>query len=510
MNKPDTVLPPASSNEELESFYQSIFAKETSPCGVTEAVNAFIQGLVEHATSEEREILFQTILPVLKDCEDSDLRNGILEKLGEIAHDSSGSRLLERHDLRLLETSFAPFIKATKEATGGGKCVVFVAHTPLFVILREAMYLKRNGYAVYLTSIWALPEHLRQVFEDHFDGVVDTFGSFRVMRRLLARLEPNIFHVQCWMWFYALGRMVIEAKGGAAVICEFYDVTSLYAEREVLSRHWKPRNVDFDFAMERYILSNADGIVHRFPADVIGEWKEFHESRIADLEMHPYACLEFTSYCDDKPPRRENEIRLVYAGTVVPENKSYPIELFPEARRLHAIQSMLDQGMEVYVFPAPHSPVDEEDEEYAAYFEMLKQNPCLHFLDSVSPNKLAEALSVYDYGILLSYIDLGLIKVKDALMRGAVGTKLFAYLEAGLPVLVNTEYREMARIVTEHGIGLAIESSEIPQLREILEGYDYNKAVVNIRRYNEKYGMDKAIHRLIALYDGGLKGKASK
>ncbi|HEB79772.1 MAG TPA: hypothetical protein ENI79_04785, partial [Rhodospirillales bacterium] len=450
MAESETAMPPLS-DAYVEACYQIVFAKETAPYGGYEAVEAFIRELIDQATPEEREIIFKSILPVLNASRDPDVINNIIKKLGAIG----ARRLLERHDQRLMDTTFAPFIEAVR---GADKCVVFVAHTPLFVILREAMYLKRNGYSVYLASVWAVPEFIQEVFDNHFDGVVYTFGSFRIMRRMLAALEPDIFHVQCWMWFYFLGRMAIEAKGQAMVVCEFFDITSLYAEREVLCRHWKPASVDFDFAMERFILHHADAVVHRFPADVIGEWKDFHGARIADLEMHPFACPEFVSYKDDKPPRRGNEIRLVYAGTVVPENKSYPIELFPEARRLQAIRSMLEQGMEVYVFPTPYSPVNETDEEYAAYFEMLKRNPGLHFLDSVPPDKLAETISVYDYGILLSDIDLDLIKVKDALMRGAVGTKLFAYLEAGLPVLVNAEYREMARIVTEHGVGMAVKS----------------------------------------------------
>jgi hypothetical protein len=118
----------------------------------------------------------------------------------------------------------------------------------------------------------------------------------------------------------------------------------------------------------------------------------------------------------------------------------------------------------------------------------------------VPPDRLAVEIARYDYGFLVFDITPETFAAGKEMMRHAVGTKLFSYLEAGLPVVVNTEYPYTARWVEEYGMGIALHSSELGTLRERLKAYDYAQAVRNIRNFHETNGMPVRIGDLIGFY----------
>ncbi|NYZ15627.1 hypothetical protein HL658_24060, partial [Azospirillum sp. RWY-5-1] len=126
---------------------------------------------------------------------------------------------------------------------------------------------------------------------------------------------------------------------------------------------------------------------------------------------------------------------------------------------------------------------------------------------TLTPDKLAGALSKYDYGILLTDFPAE-VSINDDQKGGVVATKIFAYLEANIPVLVSAEYTEMARIAEEHGVGLAIHTKNIDRLAEILRAHDYRRTVRNIEKFNKDYSMERQIKKLIALYKEAAAHKA--
>ncbi len=501
----ELTVPPPHTEEMLERWYQRVFAMETAPFGDSPAVSAYIKDVIDHAAPEERLILVEQILPAIEACGDIEVKAENLKYLSRIAHTGSHVHLLERHDRRLLETAFSDFSATVNGAAGEGRCVLFVAQTPYFVILREAMYLRRNGYRVFLVSVWALPEHLQDLFEENFDAIANTFGSFRVLKRLLGELRPDIFHVQCWMWFYLIGRMVLENKGEAKVVCEFYDITSFYAKREDLCRHWSSTAVDFDFAMENYILARADAVITRFQDGFVEEWMNGHGEATKHLRMLPYPCREFTTYGAGKLSDGDGVVRLVYAGNIVPQTDSYPAELYP-TRNMHiALRSMLEQGLAIDLLGVPYD--DHDAVGFEVYKALAGEFPRFRMMDGIPPDRLAETLCQYDYAINLFHVDMKVLRISEACMRAAMPAKLFSYLEAGLPILVHSEYENMAGFIASNGFGLAVHTSEIGGIAARLKDFDYEGAVAKIKAYNVEHGMDRKIGRLIALY-GEIMGRS--
>ena len=165
---------------------------------------------------------------------------------------------------------------------------------------------------------------------------------------------------------------------------------------------------------------------------------------------------------------------------------------------LTAIESILAQGLEVTVFHDPHKPLS--DPEFGAYFKIARARGNLRLLDGVPPNKLSESLKEFDFGISLMAVDRDAIDVRPLHFRTAVGTKVFAYLEAGIPIIVNKENEHIAHIVESNGLGFAVHTSEFDEIADRIAAFDYPECVRNIKKYNEAHSMDREINRLTDLY----------
>ncbi len=482
-----------------QAFEKHFEGQGLSHCDV-KAAKAFVLDLAEMAPPAEKAVLVENFLPAFDISTDPSRMKGVLDALVGMAERGGFKDAFTNHDARVIERHYADFTAMANGREKNGPRVVFLAHAPYFLILREAIHLKRFGYRVFLVSLGEISAPLRPLFEDHFDAVADLQGNYRLLRALLAKLEPDVFHVQCWMWFTILGRMAIEAKGSAAVICEFYDVTSVYADRDVLATNWPPGVIDFEFAMEDYVLHHGDGVITRFPDFVIGEWRDRFGAMPPHLRMQAYPCPEFIAYGDEKLSAGDGVTRLVYAGSVIPLDARNPPALFPETGMPRAFRSLLEQGLAIDVLHDPNSPLDEADPRIGAYMDLARAFPLFRFKKGVPPDRLAEASSVYDYGLLLFDYDASVVRIRESQRRGVVATKIFTYLEAGLPVLVNAEYEEMARIVSENGLGLAIHSRDLDRVADKLSLFDYEKSVQNIHAFNERHGMDKEIGRLVDFY----------
>lgn len=498
------VCPPTDA-QYLERIYQTQIQDDNLPYLDGVLAQSFFGDLAAQAP-HLRDFLMTQVLPLLAGPLPLEEKRRVIANVAASALAAGYTSTFTHHDIRVIQRNLADFIRAVNQSTSE-RTVVFVAGSPYFLILREAMYLRRNGWRCFLVSLSVVPDRLKALFEANFEAIADTRRSLRLMRSLLARLHPDIFHVQCWMWLYSIGRMTMEARGKSKVVCEFYDITSTYAERDVLCQGFKPATVDFDLYMEKFILHHADAVITRFPQSAIEEWAERHGASPLHLAMQSWPCSEFAGRpTRDKPSRKDGIFRLVYAGGLVPVDDNHPPVLFPEAGMPDGFRTLLEQGIAIDIFHVPHGdPTDESNSPFAKYYELQRQFPSFRLRSGVPPHQFAEAMAPYDFGILLFNYHPD-ARVRESQRKGVMATKLFSYIEAGIPALVNAEYEAMAGFLEQHGIGMGIGSADLPRLRDILKAYDYDQVLENIRIFQEKYSMEKEILPLIKLYNQLIDG----
>ena len=484
-----------------DRLYDAFFEESILPYCDRELARSFLSDVAECSPFAQGSLIEQNFLPALNDLTPQAVQNEIVTQVATAALDNGLWEPFKRHDKRVVKSFLKDFSEAVNRDGNGRRTVLFVATSPYFVILKEAMYLKRNGHRVFLISISPIADNLLAMFEVHFDGLAHTENSFRLMRAALQNLNPDIVHVQCWMWMYILGRLAIETCPDKAVVCEFYDATSLFADRLDMAAKWDPLLIDLDHDMERFIMHHADAIVSRYAPDIGEAWAKSHDAKPKYLELQPYPCPEFIHYSKDRPSQKDGVIRLVHAGSFVPPDDDHPSTLFPEVSMPDVFSNLLKQGFALDVFMPPQIDPEKLGPQFDSYRDLANNFDTFRFLPGVSPDNFAEAISSYDYGILLFDYDPDIARLGAMWMRGCMPTRFFSYLEAGLPGIVIAEYQDMTSFLEDNGVGLGVPSKDISRLAEILSGYDRDRAVENIRRYNQAHGMDKEISRLIKTYD---------
>lgn len=492
---------PSLNSDALEQVYRAIInEKSISCCGPAEA-ETFVRELVERVPREQGKFLMDNFKSFLDSAPPSeDVWKSIRSLAGMVVKEGLED-ILASHDERVIGDRFEKFAGRVNDREVPGKTVMFVADRPFFMILREAIHLRRNGYRVFLMTLEPTSKKVRSIFEKYFDGMIDARLNYPLMQRFLSGLNADIFHVQCQMWNYHIGRMVIEAKDDAVVVCEFYDITSIYADRGTLIKNWSMEAVDFDFYMEKWILDSADGVISRFPPGVIKTWCENNVATTPAIEFQSYPSPDFVSYSDQKLSEKDGITRVVYAGGLIPLNDRHSPALFPEIGMARGFELLLEQGIAIDVLNVPHHALDESNNELLAYTKLAGQFENFRLLEGVSPEDLSARIGVYDFGALLFHYDSMVSEISDVQRKHVIATKIYSYLEAGLPVLINAEYEGMASFVTEHGIGIPVHTSELPVISKIIADFDYAEAVRQVKVFNEKNGMDKKIKNLISFYD---------
>ena len=417
--------------------------------------------------------------------------------------------LIERMDepplRRYIEMSagdyFDDFVATVNAPADGARRVVFVVSARNYKVNRQALYLKSRGYRTFLISLHPIHETMSPVVARVFDTALTLTRSYLLLETLLERLEPEIFHVHCNMWNYALGRVVIEARGGAGVVAEFDDIFSVYAAPEALATNWDKTAVSLDLAMERFICHRADGLLHQFSPDVDAELRERHGALPPVVHMPPWPAPEFSAHSDDKLSDRDGVRRLVWAGAICPPTDANPASLMPSRGLPDAILTLLETGLGVDLLVDPAVDIVLSDPVWRIYTTIGEHMPLFNLRRGLPMNELAGQLCRYDFGMILFNLDPAVLKVSRSKLKFQTANKFFAYLEAGLPVVVNAEFEYMASLVRGHGIGIAVHSSQIGTVARRVREANYDRMAANVRRFNQRFSMAKAVDRLERLYD---------
>jgi len=297
---------------------------------------------------------------------------------------------------------------------------------------------------------------------------------------------------------YMLEVTKIENKK-SKVICDFYDVTGMYAERESLKTIFNEEVVDQDFECEEFIFKNADGIISRHKKKVFLDYLQKYKRTKNILEFQQYPLNK--NIIENKNKVKENtKVQMVYCGTLIPpDDPNHPKELFPPAGMKDAFEILLSKGYEVYIY----LPINGNFEFNKWIFDLKKKKypDSLFILESLPFDELIKEISSYDYGINLQNIDLKNSKVSNFNFSGGMGTKTFTYLEAGLPILVNSETKYSKEIIEQNKIGISLNSRELHKIDHILKNVDYSELKKNVKRFNKINNLYIKGNELVSFYE---------
>ncbi len=301
----------------------------------------------------------------------------------------------------------------------------------------------------------------------------------------MKKINPYVFQITgpelVTLWFMYFLKKKVK-------IYYAYDIWKFYDKKFSLKKNSGIMQFFHKF-IERVHFKIADGILHKGPPGELNLLS--YKVDALDLSFIPY-CLDEWIFPPTKK-KRGKEIHLVYAGGLW-------ISWEGHISFLKIIEIITSQKIHFHIF----SPYDLSMD---VYKKIEKSNKYFHIYGKEDKQKiLNKKLSKFDYGILFDFYDTSMIN--ELWPKTSLGNKIFSYIEAGLPVIINDQLEFTSKIIKDNKIGFSVNYENLKNLRKILMKQNYKQLQKNVQKTQEKFKLSKNIEKLERFYEkvANMKG----
>jgi hypothetical protein len=155
------------------------------------------------------------------------------------------------------------------------------------------------------------------------------------------------------------------------------------------------------------------------------------------------------------------------------------------------------------------------DNNYDVFMELLQnKNITLHVYSHSSPEtlnglkginnliihpyikdhkELIKEISKYDFGISIS----DPFKHEFIQAKMASGMRIYDYLAAGLPIIVDEKHELQAKIIKDNDFGILIPRHDIKNIITWIKKYNYKNLIESVKKNREKYFTEKNANKVI-------------
>jgi ADP-heptose:LPS heptosyltransferase len=414
------------------------------------------------------------------------------KSLGQFRHLSSFVHKLQTESLRAVQvpTSISRWKAQTSFRKDPQKReLLIVAGAPRVELAKMSDALRRTGsYSVWLLCAQSMAGNVGGFYTQFFDEIIGYQNLVELVYFLLAA-KPDLI----------IGRAKFQA---AALALIFSDTPVIFHAYDIYRFSRPPRfSVPLEAEGEQFSFENAHGIIHKGHENEIEEFiKPVYALKGPVLHFHPF-CWEpfFVKEPPQKLSQQDGKIHIVYTGLVEPPSTDKRFN--GEVHFLETAQKIAEQKIHFHIYYSPH--LGSNDDYYKEYFEFASQNPYFHFHSGLPYDKLCREIAQYDYG--WNVFDYRYAIMPDTWRKLASTNKIFTYLEAGIPMIVDTENEYISSLVKNWSVGFNMKWDEIPDLHQFLKQQNYKTLVDAVKAARETLSISKQIHRLEQFFDEILK-----
>lgn len=411
-----------------------------------------------------------------------------------------------KHKIRQLEANKILSIKEMID-NSSRPVVLFLAERVYFNQLRFATALRKKGW---MTVAIVLNPDTKNHQSLHFDLTVTT--TLNALLDSLHQLKPAVIHTQGWMTRYELPVLFdIYKNDTVPQVVEFMDVASFFSPDERLDRMLPAMRIAWgddyptrhraQLECERYLLSYTDGVIfcggkghqqHLLPPE------KQNDSKYLNFPSYPLENFFAKELLIDIP-QNDEPWKFVFIGGIPPFAEHNPPEIYADAQILSVLEILLKSNVVISVRNNPLiSSQGQLNTTYPEYIALATRESGLKFLAGLFPEELSDAVSDNHFGLMLyDYTD---TLVGDLHFSTIIPSKFFTYLEAGLPVLVNSRFHAVCELVETYNCGLVIDPDEYASITEKLSTINYQKLRRGALNARKQLSLDTQIARLINLY----------
>ena len=365
------------------------------------------------------------------------------------------------------------FVDLTNEYNDKPNLILFASFEPGFdFITQNSSYLKEkfNLFKIFTNTI------MDDAQTENFKAVVSIKRDFDALAKILQTANYALSVVANIGLYYHWYVPFFKLNSSKPVVCIDKDMTtSVHCEDlEILKRNFEDsmERAIFERDCEEYMIDSCDGLITNLGGEFFRETVEkrtknaFFYMPLRDKRFYRFQNKDFV----------ESPIRLCYAGTFFPH--SYD-RLFGSEGVIHNLLMEMDLGsIMVDLYPA------DSDSDLGCYEEL----PNVSVKKTMKIYDLLPIIQACDFGIILNdfrRIDEKLVKPRKYLFP----TKIFTYLSAGLPIIINKEYEAAKEFLLSNGVAIAVGLDELGRLHEIIRECDYATMKKNVAKFQENYSL---------------------
>lgn len=383
-----------------------------------------------------------------------DLRDAVLAELAKPMPRGRGT-LACREPLRHLDKALV--------AQGGKKRphIVFFGYYPYATVIKRAIALRAARPDVYLTFVGCCIREDAEILRwfDQAYEVADYHELFDIFRAL------RVHALQVTVPPFWLGLLAVCGATQTRLVADLVDTALFHSTGDPLLAK-----------MERFVLSRAQAIVHKLPQDGLDRLCEAYGLSTPAFQLHS---LPWGELFEDRPPADPDRPEVLYCGGVMPRRAAmrsgYGHHIFDPL-----IKATAETGLRL-TFHVNQNAREMYWEEHAEYLAMAERMEHFGFRRGVPFHHLPRAIAGARFGLLFDNLEL--TRIKPEAFRYNMSSKIFSYLEAGLPILAYSDFTYICRLIEEHGFGLVYDVSRPQDLAKVIARADYAALREGVRRF---------------------------
>lgn len=251
-------------------------------------------------------------------------------------------------------------------------------------------------------------------------------------------------------------------------------------------------NAHFEFLAEEILWRYSDGVIFKEHLDL---------AKINIERYNPKSYIQFLDYCDDQiivdsDTKIFKNYSFVYAGSLHGDSLDNP-DFGHHSTILKVAKTINSLGFKFDIF----NVLDKTGFEKSYYLSYKHE---LYSYNAAVPiSKLPHRLCNYDFGVVLFDFSAEGVENLDYYRKGGF-SKIMAYIEAEIPIIISKETEFMASLVEKNEIGLAIEFDAIADIGTYLTKENILKWRKNIKKFKMEYSYSKNIETLVGFIEGAI------
>lgn len=363
--------------------------------------------------------------------------------------------------------------------------VVFIAEYPGERPAKLAYGLRRNGVSCLLLHLADLNFNTAT----YFDYSIRCHSPAECVE-IARRINPDIIHI--FSFHTDETALAINQNLSCKIIYDYKDTFENVIAHPVDPLLWKG---------QRTLIERADGLCCR-------DRQIDHYCQVNKVTPCGKRIL-FLDYCYGTdlalmPKLREmDEIHVVLHGSFIPE------DVYPQfsCNGFYLIaETFILQKVHLHVYPGIWAANALEDKQNSIYKQLEQSSPYFHIHDSLGLEDLLKTISQYDFGLILYQSEIFGIPdhyVLDGHHAYGMSTRLFDYLESGLNVLVQDNFKMVVDLLQQYKFGQVVDRTYIlsdlkSKLLELKHDATQRKQIAQART---DLAIEKHAGKLINFYD---------